>query len=247
MKAPPNPKSPLDWRYRTVTTLAKDWKSPYSGILHKAGSPVSLTTFVKHEQKEIQIGDPSAPALFLNSAWDAYRRCLAANPFRLGAKPEKGKDPSRKAYDYLEAIMAAILFSHTAIEAFANEEIPEDFEYPAKRRSGLLMVLRKASIERGVDLNEKLGNILPAVKNVPSPKGTETWQDYIELKRIRDRVVHMKSADRATSKHHNLYPDSIWNELLAPVQPNYPLIAKQMIAVFADPEKTHWLKFSPIK
>jgi hypothetical protein len=246
MKPYSTPKAPLDWRYRTVTTLADDWKSPYTGRLHNAGSPVSRTTFVRHGDKQIQIGDPSAPALFLNSAWTAYLRSLAGNPFRPDAKPEKGKDPSRQTYDYLEDIMAAIVFSHTAIEAFANEEIPEDYEYPAQRRSGLLVVLRKASIEREVDLSEKLSTILPAVKKVPSPKGTKTWEDFVRLKRMRDRLVHMKSADRAASKDQNLFPDSIWSQLLAPVQPNYPLIAKQVIAIFKDPEETHWLKYCPI-
>jgi hypothetical protein len=242
----PTSKPPLDWRYRTVTTLAKDWKSPYTGFLHKVGTPVSVTTFVKHASREIQIGDPSAPALFLSISWQSYQDALKRNPFRPSAKPQKGKDPSRGAYDYLEAIMSSILFAYTAIEAFANEEIPADYSHPSQRRSGLLVVLWKPSIERQVDLSEKLATILPDVMKVASPKGTKTWQDYIELKRMRDRLVHMKSSDRAVSKHGNLHPDSIWRALLAPSQPNYPLAARNMVAVFAEPEKTHWLKYCPV-
>jgi len=244
---PSSPKPPLDWRYRTVTTLAKDWKSPYTGILHKAGAPVSLTTFVKHAGRELPIGDPSAPALFLDAAWDSYQRSVRLHPFRTGAKTAKGVDPSRLVYDYLEAIMSAILFAFTAIEAFANEEIPDNYQYPSKRRSGIFVVFKKPSIERHVDLDEKLGTILPAVKNLPSPKGTKAWHEYVELKRIRNRLVHMKSSDRTTSKHGNLYPDSIWSRLLDPKQPNYPLIAKTVIAIFADVQETHWLTYCPVK
>ncbi len=237
---------PLDWRHRTVDTLAKDFTSPFTGILHKAGAPVSVITLVKHGDQELQIGDPSAPALFINASWISYQASIKIHPFLHGSTLRQGIDQPTIAYDYLEAIMSAIIFAFTAIEAFANEEIPEDYQYPTHRKSGISIIFQKSSIERHIDLVEKLAIILPAVKQVPSPKGTKIWQDFRELNQIRDQIVHLKTLDRLTSKVGNLYPNSIWSRLLAPNQPNYPLIAKNMITTFADQEKYSWLKYCPV-
>jgi len=122
----------LDWRYRTVTTLSEDWKSPFTSIVHKKGSPVSLSTFVKHGDTVLQIGDPSGPALFLSHAEESHAHALRLHPFRGGRRTQPGKDPSRRAYDYLQAIMASIVFSFTAIEAFAMTAMaqPMDLSLP---------------------------------------------------------------------------------------------------------------------
>ena len=67
--------------------------------------------------------------------------------------------------------MASIIFAYTAIEAFANEEIPEDYIYKAETRSSeILIAYQKDSIERRISLDEKLGSILPKTKNLPTPK-----------------------------------------------------------------------------
>lgn len=242
-----NGEKPLrDWRYRVVTTLTKDFKSPHKGILHKKGAPVSVITSVKHGELRVSIGDPSAPALFLSQAHKAYEQAIKIHPFRDSNLSPEGGDPSPIVYDYLELLMASIIFAYTAIEAFVNEEIPEDFVYETERSStGILVAYQKDSIERRVNLDEKLGTILPKAINRPSPKGLKIWEDYLILKRLRDRIVHLKSRDRAYSKGRNLYPDSIWSQLLNPKQANYPLISKKIMLHFREKEDTHWLRYCP--
>ncbi len=239
-------KPPLDWRYRVVTTLAKDFKSPWTGILHKQGAPVSLSTSVRHGKRQIGIGDPSAPALFLSQSYKAYEQSQKNHPFIIEDPNALGNELSAFVYDYLEEIMASIIFAHTAIEAFANEEIPEDYVYESEKpSSGILVAFQKDSVERRISLDEKLGSILPKTKNLPTPKGLKIWSDYVELKRLRDRIVHLKSRDRAHSKANDLFPDSIWSQLLHPGQLNYPLVAKKMMLHFVKKEKYHWLKYCP--
>ena len=217
----------FDWRYRVATTLDKDFKSPYTGILHKKGTPISVTIFVEHGNQRISIGDPSAPALFLSQSNKAYEEAINIHPF-LGNEPSaERRTSSPVVYDYLELIMSSIIFAYTAIEAFANEEIPDDFSYKAERASsGLLVAYQKDSIERRVSLDEKLATILPQALGKPSPKGLRIWADYVNLRKLRDRIIHLKSRDRTPSKNDNLHPDSIWSQLLHPKQANYPLIAK---------------------
>ncbi len=236
----------IDWRYRVVTTLAEDFKSPYTGILHKKGAPVSVTTFVKHGKKRISIGDPSAPALFLSQSHKAYQQAIGIHPFVSESSHAEGGDSSPRVYDYLELIMASIVFAYSAIEAFVNEEIPESFTYEIERpTSGILVPLQKESIERKVSLDEKLATALPEAKGFPSPKGLKIWEDYVHLRKLRDRIVHLKSSDRAHSKNDDLYPNSIWSELLNPQQRNYPIVAKNMMLHFRDKANTHWLRYCP--
>ncbi len=235
----------IDWRYRAATTLAKDWKSPYTGILHKKGTPVTAATYIKHGEKRIHIGDPSAPALFLSLSYKFHEQALKKHPFLIDWPISNKKDPTIETYDYLELIMASIIFAYTAIEAFANEELPEDFIYEEKTKSGLFIVHNKEWIERNVSLDEKLTILIPKVTNKPSPKGSKIWENYVHLRRLRHRIIHLKTRDRERSQGENLYPASIWSKILEPQQLNYSLIAKNMILNFRDKDDVHWLKYCP--
>jgi hypothetical protein len=233
----------IDWRYRVAATLAQDWLSP-EGVVHEKGTPVTVATFVKHDEQRILIGDPSAPALFLSQSHKAFLQALQIHPF-LNKPTADRKVSSTATYDYLELMMASVVFAYTAVEAFTNEEIPEDFVYEDQTDSGLLIPRQKEWIERHLSLDEKLAVVLPKAKGKPTPKGLSIWEEYVHLRRLRDRIIHMKSRDRARSKGNDLYPDSIWSELLDPKQRNYPLIAKNMLLHFRDKSRTHWLKYCP--
>jgi len=237
--------SGVDWRYRVVTTMSEDAKLP-SGRMVRKGDPVSVTTFIKHGSEVLAIGDPSAPALFLSQSHKAYEQALQIHPF-VGTLPGGGERAvSAKVYDYLECMMTAVLFAFSALEAFANEQIPEDFTHEThKPSSKILVAYKKQSIERYVSLDEKLATVLPKAASKPSPKRLPIWSDYVLLRRLRDRFVHLKSTDRAHSKVGSPYPGSIWSELLAPKQPDYPLIAKKMMLHFCEEGDTHWLKCCP--
>lgn len=51
--------------------------------------------------------------------------------------------------------------------------------------------------------------MMPTYLKIPSPKGTLPWQNFKRLKKIRNRVVHLKSADRGNSADPWL-----WEEVL---------------------------------
>ena len=245
-----NSDMPFDWRYRVATTTAEDYTDS-SGNVAPKGSLMARATFVKHGNKKIPFGDPSAPALFLDISYKAYRMALSSHPFLLSQWPpvDWQGDPSTRIFDYLENIMTSIVFAYTAIESFANELIPEDFiyEFHEERSNGLVVVHRygKGDIERKLSLSQKLSDILPKITKRPSPKGSKTWEGYVTLRRLRDRIIHLKNVDRDYSKAGKLYPDSIWSTLLAPKQPNFPLIAKKMIVYFVNDKSMYWLKRCP--
>lgn len=246
-----NPQSieSLDWRYRAATVVTEDHLGPGGQVLAAKGTPITATTFVNYGDKKIGFGDPSATALFLNQSHKAYIEAMRLHPYGSEWLPRTYDDATTRVFDYLEAICASIIFAYAALEAFVNEELPEDhvFERQEQRSSGIHVVRQfdKEQIQRHLRLDEKLATVLPRATGKPSPKGTSIWEGFVRLRKLRDRVVHLKSEDRKRSNVHDLYPKSIWSDLLSPGQLDFPAIAKSMILHFKHDDKAYWVKRCP--
>lgn len=239
----------IDWRYRVATTVAEDHREPDGEIVYAKGTPITLSTFVKHGDREIGFGDPSATALFLSQSYKSFTEAMRLHPFQGDWPPRGSQDTTARVYDYLELICGSIIFAYTALEAFVNEELPEGYTYEREEQtdSGVYVVRQfdKEQIERQLSLSEKLATVLPQAMGKSSPKGTSPWEGFVHLRRLRDRVVHMKSEDRKRSKGHEKYPESIWRDLLNPNQRDYPSIAKSMVLHFKQEDTDHWLRRCP--
>lgn len=233
----------VDWRTRIATKLVKDAVSPYGTPL-KAGTTLTLLNMVKHEGKEIRFSDPSAPALFLNQSRHLLKSAHELLPIHNVQFSTKG-DTSTRVFDYLEFVMGSIVFAYTALECFANEEIPNEFYYEQKQETGLYVARNKDWIERHMSLDEKLDKILPRITKIASPKGKTVWHPYGLLRKLRDRIIHMKSKDRMYSKADRMFPESIWQDLTSPNQIEYALVSKNMIAYFLKKEERYWLENCP--
>ena len=123
-------------------------------------------------------------------------------------------------------------------------EIPDD-HYHYKKRKKIFLAEAKNTIERWESTEVKIGEILPEILKIESPKGKREWEEYKKLKDIRDRIIHLKSVDQKVVKDG---PDSIWKILFDEEVPNYPGIAKNLIAYFYEkkPElKPRWYKNFP--
>jgi hypothetical protein len=106
-------------------------------------------------------------------------------------------------------------FAHTAIEAFANEVIndfiPDSFVYTFQKKDGQLEQLSKSDIERRIELDQKLHSVLPQGLSLASPKGTAVWQHYQEIKKMRNRIIHLKAVDRNRSGPEE---EGLWGDML---------------------------------
>ncbi|WP_138921952.1 hypothetical protein [endosymbiont of Tevnia jerichonana] len=99
----------------------------------------------------------------------------------------------------------------TAMEAFVNEVIPDDFKYHTHRKSEIIIEeMDKTQIERWLSIEEKFSTVLPEILQTPSPKKLRCWQGFKKLKKIRDRIIHMKAADRKSSGPET---PTLWHEL----------------------------------
>jgi hypothetical protein len=176
---------------------------------------------------------PSAPALFLTLAQDAHERraAIAFDDIFVEHPAPQGTYPEDHGllFDFFQELAAEVIFSFSAIEAFANENIPDDFVYPTQDRSKNAISLVKPDIERHVMLDEKLKRVLPQARGIPSPAGTKPWQEFKELKKVRDRLIHLKSLDRKSSGPEH---QTIWGLMLIDRKKNFAEIAINVIGSF---------------
>ncbi len=175
-----------------------------------------LALLVKSEKlgkrSYVDFGVPSSPALFLSAARRSFLQIKDIDPELMFYKWQNGRIPVNhsKLFDYYEIFASHVVFSFTALEAFANEAIPTNFKYTIEKKDGPV-VLQKPDIERTVNLDEKLHTILPTALGVKSPKGKKPWQQYKALKVMRDRIIHLKTVDRTSSGSEK---ESIWGMML---------------------------------
>lgn len=224
----------MDWRTHLVTTLGEDWRSPWTNDFYKKGSRLYLTSIIPLSGgKTLSIPVPNATALCLNSS---RRSWASAMEIRKGSKI----DPSIKktvifpsetdAFDFIESSFEAVLMAYAALEAFSNELIPDSYEHHSFRNSKIIMeVMKKADIERWLSLDEKLSVVMPAALGVASPKQSRCWSGFKKLKKIRDRITHMKADDRRSSGPEK---ETLWNSVFHIESPHRQ--AKDVIDFFVS-------------
>lgn len=160
----------------------------------------------------VDFGVPSSPALFLKAAHRAFTQTNNLDPVKMFYKWQNGRIPMNHStlFDYFESFSSHVVFSFTALEAFANESIPREFEYEVEKK-GQKKLIKKPDIERSINLDEKLHSVLPKALEVTSPKGKKLWQHYKLLKSMRDRIIHLKTVDRSSSGPEH---ESVWGMML---------------------------------
>lgn len=231
-----------DWRLQTTTHLAEDQTSPWSGITSQKGTRITLVSVIKLTKKKLlTIPIPNATASMLNAsirAFESARSQRAASEIDKSLKREVSFASEVDALDYVERMIESIVLAYSAIEAFANESIPNDFVYARHKNSDVLLeAASKEAIERMASTDEKLTVVLPEVLGCKSPKGTRCWQNYKQLKDSRDRIIHMKTEDRKSSGPE---VDTVWKAIILTPAPH--MSAKAVIDYFVNnmTNKPHW-------
>tara|TARA_R110001583_G_scaffold126632_1_gene278272 strand:+ start:313 stop:1047 length:735 start_codon:yes stop_codon:yes gene_type:complete len=209
-----------DWRMEGFSHLFEDWNNPWSGQLVPKGTQLTIISVANlTKKKTISVNLPNATALLLNASersWQEAKKIRIASKIDSSIKTTVAFESTKLSFDYLERVIESILLAFTALEAFINEHIPDDYIYVKKKGDGSFNNMDKAQIERFLSIDEKLSIVLPTLMDIPTPKGKKQWDSFISLKRIRDRVVHMKAEDRRSSG-----PDipTLWHELLRAASP----------------------------
>jgi hypothetical protein len=241
----------LDWRIQAAATTATEIPAAYpGGLSHPAGSTLVLSSRVTPaEGVPILFPTPSAAALSLSIAARAARSAAELRSV-LQFSPAIGPDGTvqnlnssltSKLFDYFENCFVAVLFSIQALEAYCNYKIAytlnEDF---AIERDGKQNMLSPLKVERELSIDEKLGEVLPRLLSVPTPKCRTVWEEYIHLRRLRDATVHIKSHHQWTSSSGE-FEDSPYAWFLQQPPLTIPLPAIGMVRYFALEHEHDWL------
>lgn len=107
---------------------------------------------------------------------------------------------SKIIYDYIEQIQSSIVFGYTALEAFVNLSIPENYEYRFENTKGIVEIYNKDSIERWLPLKTKIIEILIPIYKTKPLKQLNTWSKYNVFEEHRNEIIHQK-----TVNHTNFY------------------------------------------
>ncbi|RLL51172.1 hypothetical protein D8Y20_09920 [Mariprofundus sp. EBB-1] len=204
-----------DWRMHNIIHVGEDCRNPWTGKTIPKGTQITFVSVVPiKKKKHLTIALPNATALCLNiskRSWAKAKELRKDAKIDSSLRSEVSFESHSDAFDYIERVMESVVMAFTALEAFANEIIPDDYEYHSHRKSEIILeTMNKTQIERWLSLDEKLTSILPEILELKSPKGNQSWQGYQKLKKVRDRIIHMKKEDRRSSG-----PEipTLWHEL----------------------------------
>lgn len=144
--------------------------------------------------------------------------------------------------DALQFLVSLVIFSYTSIEIFANESIPDAFVFERSRQGNRFKeVYSKDQVERFLSLKAKLDEVLPGIYSAPSPKGTQIWNDFVWLEKLRDRFIHLKSTDWEESGPEKV-DEFVWTTLLAKRTLQAPRVAVQLFNYYYRADKPRWLR-----
>lgn len=247
-----------DYRLQAIITISKDWTSPWSKNTFKKGTPVMTIVSTKFDSDKIlTFGLPNSTAMFIDISYVLWVESEAASKQENFVKSKSKYDKPNTFYpvsneylfDLLQKRMGSIVFAYTALESFANENIPDDYIYIRDRDDAKCTEkYSKDQIEKFLSLDIKLGNILPPIMNVNSPKGKDLWNKFKLIKDLRDRIIHLKTKDRksATSEER-----TIWNDLISKEYPNFAITAKDIINYYLTKipikNKPRWFRKFPYR
>jgi len=89
--------------------------------------------------------------------------------------------------DFFEEAMAGIVLTHSALDGFASEQVPETFRYETDNGGHLS---REEVLRRGIEL--RLTRVLAQASGSPNVRTSnpDLWLRVEELKGVRDRIAH---------------------------------------------------------
>ncbi|MCG8397516.1 hypothetical protein LWS67_13335 [Bacillus atrophaeus] len=114
---------------------------------------------------------------------------------------------SKIMYDFIETVQVGIVFGYTALEAFANLSIPQEFKYEADNNKGIIEIYDKSAIERWVTLKMKISDILVDIYETDSIKNKKIWSEFLEFEKLRHEIIHQKSIIDTKFYHRYLKKD----------------------------------------
>jgi hypothetical protein len=239
-----------DWRIAAAARLAKDLPGAFpGGPSHRAGTPVYQTELVQTKTGEyLGFLTPSATAMAFSIALAASRKAkglfdaVTYDRVLTPHGPAKSISNARtgELFDFFEQCMISATFSFQALEVYANHTIARHARDAMEIKRGKKLVrLTPSELERQLSTEEKLGSVLPKIRNVATPKGKAVWDKFLVLKDTRDATIHLKSQDMRNTKGSG--KEHLFFNFLNLEPSSFPKAAKEMVEHFEKGHMPRWL------
>jgi hypothetical protein len=226
---PPEHIDKMDWRIQHLTYTTAPFKDPATGNIIPAESPIVVVARINHKKERLGTCIPNATALFLNLSHTFHAEASLLLEKCIADKDKFGQLPDDEAFTFYERMIGSVVFACAALEAFANEQIPDTFTYVDSSDKKFTRSSDKQQIERWLSLDTKIGEVMPEALGVKSIKAGRLWGAFIRLRELRDRIIHMKKKDREFIGEN---ATSIWNALMSDPLPETYTTAKRIIDHF---------------
>lgn len=119
-------------------------------------------------------------------------------------------------YEFIESIQTSIVFGYTAIEAFTNLSIDEDYQYKKNiDNKGIIEVYDKKAIERWISLKVKISEILSEIYECKSIKRDIIWNQFLKFEECRNQIIHQKSIN-VNSLYEEYFNQEIFELCIVP-------------------------------
>ena len=236
-------------RFHAVATVKDDIGPAYQGgPSHKAGSTLCLTTVTKNSSGNlIHYLTPSPTALALSIAIKASKKAIKlhqAIDFVDIPDPDglaKMIKDNSLLFDYFEYFMVVVTFSLQALEVFCNDMIAKKLKGKYRLQQGnKIKKLSAHQLQRQASIEIKLKTILPEILEINSPEHKKVWENFKELKRIRNTIIHLKAHESYTNK---IDEETLFYEFFMAEADKFPRFALEMIDFFSDSKEVNpWLE-----
>lgn len=180
--------------YRVIRPMA---------FLEESGDYVAtfqqLSSFTINDCK-VSFITPNSITMFYNKSWKEYEigkkiyNDIIKSNLQANTTYDVKEAELSMLYDYFEHIQTSIITIYSAIEALCNVAIPLGYTLTKKNNKGVTEIWDKASIEKWISTEEKVGKIIPEILKIESPKTLPLWKHFKDLKEIRDNIIHQKQS-----------------------------------------------------
>lgn len=210
-------------RRRWTSNLASDVPvGPQGQPAHMAGAAVSVIHLVTlPEIGNVSMTVPRPSSIVLDAAEKHVRRAVRLRKqlpgqTKRGRWVQKGHEVGfsneELVYDFFEDASSGLILMHTALDNFANEQIPADFTYTLPNAQ----TIDRKQVEGNMSLPRRLDEVLPVVAGVESLRSAAptTWGLLAALKEIRDDLGHVH-LEQTYSGAEDDPAESVWSRMLA--------------------------------
>jgi len=235
----------FDWRIYGAATITEDVPASYpGGPSHKKGTPIYPTMMTRNPNGElISFITPSVPALALDLAIKAAKEAAKQQKrisFRegisfAGTNHNVTNENIPILYDFFESLMVSVTFSIQAIDIFCNVTIAHNLKGTLAIKDKKKTKNRNSQqLQDNYGTERKLNEFLPKIFKIQSPKDSDIsiWNNFLELKRIRNSIIHMKSED--VYEYKGIDNETLFFEFFRTDPMIFPKYALEVISYFSD-------------